>query len=131
LGAEGAFLTGLELQGAHVAGHAVAAAGDAGLAEADCQARAAIELAAGFKEGGQGFLKALVFLRPFAGFVAEPGVVGAARHAESQADGFEWVLLSHKLDQGIPPGGRSESMPIAFFKISWWSLSLAFSLRRR
>jgi hypothetical protein len=28
------------------------------------------------------------------------------------------VLLPHKLDQGIPPGGRSESMPMAFFRIS-------------
>jgi hypothetical protein len=27
-------------------------------------------------------------------------------------------VLGHKLDQGIPLGGRSDSMPIAFFRIS-------------
>src|SRR5579859_876926 len=130
-GPEGSFLAGFEVEGTHVPGHAVAAATYPFPLQADGQPGTAINFAVGDKEARKFFPKLLVFQRSPAGTTAPPCVVGAAPHAQNPADILDGVLLCHKLDQGIPPGGRSESMPIAFFRISWWSLSLAFSLRRR
>jgi len=117
-GFEGPFLAGFELQGLQVAGHAIAAAGDAFSLQTDGQTRAAIDSAVGHKEFGERFSQALIFRLTGAGRTVEPGVVGTARHAQSLANILDGILLGHKLDQGIPPGGRSESMPIAFFRIS-------------
>jgi hypothetical protein len=47
-----------------------------------------------------------------------PGVIGTARHPQGRTQILEGIVRGHTLDQGIPPGGRSESMPIAFFRIS-------------
>jgi hypothetical protein len=52
-GFEGPFLASLELQGAHLAGHPVAAARDAQPLQADRQTRAAVNLAMRDKEGGK------------------------------------------------------------------------------
>ena len=49
-----------------------------------------------------------------------PSIVGTAGHAQNPAEVLDGIvmLLGHKLDQGIPLGGRSDSMPMAFFRIS-------------
>src|SRR5215467_629866 len=132
-GFESSFLTGFELQFTHVPSHAIAAARDALLLQAEGQARAAIDFAVGDKESAQSFSQALVLSGSGSRPAMAPGIVRTARHAQNLAKVLDRirVLLSHKLDQGIPLGGRSDSMPMAFFRISWWSLSFWFSLRRR
>lgn len=59
-GFEGPFLAGFEVHGAHVAGHAVAATGDAFLLQTDAQTRTAVNAAIGHKEGGEFFPQLLV-----------------------------------------------------------------------
>jgi len=130
-GFERPFLTGFEVQGAHVPGHPVTATANAQPLQTNRQARAAIHLAMGDKEAGESLAQLLVSQCPPAGAAAQPGIVGTARHAQHLADILDGVLLGHKLDQGIPLGGTSDSMPMAFFRISWCSLSFWFSLRSR
>lgn len=118
LGFESPFLAGLEPQSVHLAGHPVTAARDAQPLQADRQARAAVNLAMRDKEGGKSFPHELVVQSAAAGRAAAPGVVRTARHTQNLAKIFNGVFLRHKLNQGIPVGGRSDSMPIAFFRIS-------------
>jgi len=132
-GSEGWLLAGFELKGAHVAGDAVAAAGDALVVKTNGQSRAAVGLAVGDKELSEFVAQELVGHSAATGTAVKPGIVRAAGHPQDHTQIADriLVLLAHQLNQGIPPGGRSDSMPMAFFKISWWSLSRVFSLRRR
>jgi hypothetical protein len=125
-------LTDFDLQCAHVPSHAIATAGDALGLQSGSQARAAIDFAVGDKESAESFSQAPILLGSGAGPASAPGVIGTAGHCQHQAKVSNriMVLLGHELDQGIPLGGRSDSMPMAFFRISWWSLSFWFSLRR-
>ena len=45
-------------------------------------------------------------------------VVSGAGHPESLAKFRDWKVLPHRINQRIPLCGSSESMLIAFFKIS-------------
>lgn len=91
-GTESAFLAGFEMERAHVTGDAVAAARDAGLAQAHGHARAAVEFTVLVKEPDQFPFEALVVEFTAAGLVREPGVIGAARYTQSLADIFDGVL---------------------------------------
>lgn len=115
---ESPLLTGFKVKGAHVAGHAIAGAADAGMAKTHRQAGAAVEFAVLIKEPHQFLSQALVCLRTLTDSTVKPCIIGTARHAQSLADILDGILRCHELDQGIPPGGRSESMPMAFFRIS-------------
>jgi len=115
---ESPFLAGLELERAHLASHAVAAARDAQALQADRQARTAVDLTMRDKEGGKSFPHEAIVQSTAAGRASAPGVVRTARYAQDLAKIFNGVLLRHKPNQGIPVGGRSDSMPIAFFRIS-------------
>ena len=106
------------MQGAHLAGHPVAAARDAQPLQANRQARTAVDLTMRDKEGGKSFPRELIVQGAPAGWAPAPGIVRTARHAQNLAKILNGVLLRHKLNQGIPVGGRSDSMPIAFFRIS-------------
>lgn len=119
-GFKSSFLTGFELQLLHVSGDPIAAAGDALLLQTESKARAAIDFAIGNKERAESLSQALVLLGSRPGPAMAPGVIGTAGHAQNPAKVLDRirVLLGHKLDQGIPLGGRSDSMPMAFFRIS-------------
>lgn len=88
------------------------------LLQADGQARAAVGLAVADKQFGEFFPQLLVGSSALAGLAFKPGVIRAAGYAQSEADFFDGIVLGHKFYEGIPPGGRSESMPMAFFRIS-------------
>ena len=117
-GSEGPFPAGFKVESLHVSGHTVATAGNALSLQTDRQPRAAIDFAMAGKEMAETFPQPLIFQCPPAGQAPAPGVVGTARHAQRVAEVFDGVVLCHMLDQGIPPGGRSDSMPMAFFRIS-------------
>lgn len=91
-GTESAFLAGFEMERAHVTCDAVAAARDAGLAQADGHARTAVEFAVLVKEADQFLCEALVVDLALAGWACEPGVIGAARYPQSLADIFDGVM---------------------------------------
>jgi hypothetical protein len=116
--AESPFLLGAKAQGAPVAHDAFAAAAHSLFAQRHGQARTAVNLAMRGKEFRHPQAQTRVVegartVRPLT-----PGVVGTARHAQSQAKIGEGIRVGHTLDQGIPVGGRSDSMPKAFFRIS-------------
>jgi len=117
-GLEGPFLAGLELERAHMAGHAVATARDACLLQTSAQTRTAVNFTVGDKETREFFPQLLVVGGALAGAPVQPRIVRTARHPQDLADILDGIVLGHKLDQGIPLGGRSDSMPIAFFRIS-------------
>jgi len=118
LWAEGPFLAGFEPQGAHMPGHAIAATGNTQPAQTNGQTRAAINLTLSMEQLLERLSQTLICLRPCAGNPLPPGVIGTTRHPQGGTQSLEVIITGHTLDQGIPPGGRSESMPIAFFRIS-------------
>src|SRR6185312_1128813 len=116
---KGPFLAGFELQGPQVARHPITAAREAQPLQAHPQTPTAVDLALADKEMAQLLAQPLVVLCAPARLPPSPGVVGTAWNLQSMADITEMIVLAHALDQGIPPGGRSDSMPMAFFRISW------------
>lgn len=107
---------------AHQPGHAVMAAVNSFLAESLGDFRAAIKALVVFVDLfdllGQLLVVGLALGR--IGLGVAPGIEPAAGNPEEVAERLDFEVTAHGLDEGILFGRFcSESMPKAFFKISW------------
>ena len=73
----------------------------------------------------------LIGTAAFTRFTFAEVVISGAGDAQSLAKFSDWEVLPHRINQRIPLCGSSESMLIAFFKISRWRRRYSFSRCRR
>src|SRR5262245_567937 len=121
---KGAFGFGTDIVAAHELGHAIFTAGDLHPPQLPSNARAAVGLAALFKDSADLLQELLVGLGAWSGNLAPPSVVATAGDFQYPAEAANRIFRRQGADHDIPfCDCFEESMPRDFFWISLYFLT--------